>query len=174
MGNITDRFAGHPKSNDRPEQIEEVLAKIVLDHVRFRGRLPSFIPDNEYAVASWWQDMQEKPTSLDKPHKVSVPGKDEYRWESPYVRRLSYTLSKFLSLNENDQRLIIAAKEEDVYWRGDDIDFFMNLVSETQRMRKIGIQKYREECIAKMKKFVGKVQDQEAINERRAIQEEFA
>lgn len=173
MGDITDKFSSFQKQ-DRPEQIEEVLVKIILEHIRYRGRLPSFLPENEYAVANWWQDMQEKPTALDKPHKVSVPGKDEYRWESPYIRRLSQTLTKFLSLNENDQRLIIAAKEEGVYWRGDEINFFMKVVSETQRMRKMGVQKYREESIGKLKKFVSKVKDKEADAERKAIQEESA
>ena len=95
----------------------------------------------------------------------------------PYHSRILYTLSIFLRLSVSDQRIVVAAREDGIFWRGDTIKFFMLVIDETQRMRKIGVENYRLESLRRMGKLLGSMGGgagpcAEAIAECEAIQQE--
>lgn len=48
-------------------------------------------------------------------------------WQNPYVCRVIALASKFSRLSEEDRRYIISAKEDGVYWRGDDMELFQRI-----------------------------------------------
>jgi len=120
-------------------------------------------------AARWWIDMQEKPAPHEAPHRHPVAasnGRDEkpkYRWITPYTDRLRDNLRIFLTLTHEQHRLIIAAREDDIYWRGDDVEHrnkyldgrtaFENVIYETERMRKIGVDAYKAEALQRMRKM---------------------
>ena len=168
MGKFEDRI----DTGDRPPTIEESLCLVISARMA-RGGLPSEMPLVPIEAAGWWMTMQEKPGSFDSPRRVPLMGGDGYRWECPYHRRLEYTLRKFMDMPPKDRRVIVAAREDGVYWRGDDMRFFVSLIGETTRMREMGIEHYRAECIKRMKHGIRHLtQDTEAAAERAAIQAE--
>lgn len=151
---LTGKFEKQERPTDQPPLVEHDLEKVLREYMSWK-KLPEFMPPSPHDAATWWIDMQEKPSQQDRPHKVSVVGDDGFRWICPYHLRISYTLRKFLfAMKEAEQRIIMAAREDGVFWRGDDMYFFMLVIDETQRMRKIGVEAYREESLKKLKNFL--------------------
>ena len=138
-------------SRERPPLIEDELLKVIHGFLQHRS-LPLWLPQIPRDVALWWIDMQEPPSMpADAPRRVSMPGDEGQRWICPYHERIRHTLRKFLSLHEHDQKIIMAAREDKVFWRGDDMPFFMRVIDETVKMRKMGVEAYRIEALKKMK-----------------------
>lgn len=168
MGKFEDRI----DTGDRPPKIEESLCLVIAERLARKG-LPHEMPQVPIEVAGWWMTMQEAPGPFDNPHRVPLMGGDGYRWECPYHRRLEYTLRKFMDMKPDERRMIVAAREDRVYWRGDDIWFFMHVIGETTRMRGMGVATYREESLKRMKHGIRHLtQDPGAAAERTAIQNE--
>jgi len=157
---------GWPASQTPPPTTLDVLTEIISDHT---GRRPQAMPPAPTDAARWWIDMQEKPAPHEAPHRHPVAasnGRDEkpkYRWITPYTDRLRDNLRIFLTLTHEQHRLIIAAREDDIYWRGDDVEHrnkyldgrtaFENVIYETERMRKIGVDAYKAEALQRMRKM---------------------
>lgn len=49
----------------------------------------------------------------------------------PYADRLIYLARKFRSLSDDHKNLVITARIENIFWRGDDHDRFNTIVTET-------------------------------------------
>ena len=47
-------------------------------------------------------------------------------------------MRQFVDMKPDERRMIVAAREDRVYWRGHDIWFFMHVIGETTRMRGMG------------------------------------
>lgn len=141
------------KQTEKPPLVEHELMK-VLGKYMARRQLPYFMPTQPIEAARWWIEQQEPGKSDEAPRQVSIPGSDDARrWICPYHNRLVYTLWKFLHQPFADQKLILAAREDKIFWRGDEMKFFMLLIEEVSRMRKIGIDAYRNEALKKMKEL---------------------
>ena len=141
-------------NHDRPPLVEDELMKIIGAYMA-RKPIPEFMPPAPIDAARWWMDQQEPAGPDDKPRQVSIVGDDDNRrWICPYHLRVCETLKRFLSLPLKDQRIILAAREDGIYWRGDEMYFFMLVIAETEKMRKVGVSAYRDESINKLKNFV--------------------
>ena len=66
-----------------------------------------------------------------------------------------YIDRKFWCMKPSEQRFIQAAREDRIFWRGDDIEDFKRVYEETQRARAMGMKKYRAEAIAGLKRLIG-------------------
>lgn len=66
-----------------------------------------------------------------------------------------YLEAKLRRQKPSEQQFIRAAREDGVYWRGDQIEFFREVYSETFRMRSMGARKYRAEAIDKLRALIG-------------------
>ena len=132
-----------------PPQVEPVLADALRWAMR-RHRLPSYIPQEPGEVVRWWIGMQEpRDGRFERPQQLPVVGKDKaVRWYSPYIERVVRNLLHFMQLGEKDQRYIIAAKQDKIYWRGESMKDFYNTVKEVECQRKVGTEAYREEARA--------------------------
>ncbi len=97
----------------------------------------------------WWLNMIEQQKSHENPRKVS--GKSGEYWAWSYSDRVKNLLSKFLRADKKLRIIIQAAREDKTYWRGDDYNIFINIINETEKMREIGIKKYKEETQKNMK-----------------------
>ena len=61
------------------------------------------------------------------------------RWQSesgarvstPYADRVRYLIKKFLHLPADDHGYVLAAAQDGIHWRGDDMDLFHRIVDET-------------------------------------------
>jgi len=122
-----------------------------------RRQWPDGIPHNPNAAAEWWISMQEPPQpGWDDPRQAQVIGsRDElgaHRWECPYHLRLAHTFRNFLALSDRDREIVEAAKEDGVFWRGEEVStkdgkpsIFIRVYDETLTMRKVGKEKYLAE-----------------------------
>ena len=71
------------------------------------------------------------------------------------INMADYIPRKLRRMKPSELQFIEAAREERVFWRGDDIETYKRVYDETQRMRKIGARAYRAEAVGKLKKLVG-------------------
>ena len=172
---LTGKFE-RPQQNigSRPPLVETEINSLLASWAE-RNSLPECIPRS--LVDEWWLNMMEPPQPEETPRQVPLNSGEGSRWVCPYHSRILYTLSIFLRLSVSDQRIVVAAREDGIFWRGDTIKFFMLVIDETQRMRKIGVENYRLESLRRMGKLLGSMGGgagpcAEAIAEREAIQQE--
>ena len=103
-------------------------------------------------AAERFLQLLEPESRRDRPVKISVLGKKDggYRWAWDYSVHVKDCLRIFLTIPTTDQETIKAAREDNIFWRGDDVDQFMLIIDETMRMRDIGVEQYRVECLRNM------------------------
>ena len=65
-----------------------------------------------------------------------------------YAERIAYLFGKYLKMPKEMQDLIKGARAEEIFWRGDEQKFFINLVKETQKMREMGVSEYRKQALS--------------------------
>lgn len=127
-----------------PPHVLDVLEDFLRQYAR---PLPEPMPANPRQAAQWWLAHQ-KPA--DERHEAPRTGKSG-TWICPYHDRVLYTLRRFLSLSPADQRIILAAHEDGISWRGDEMDRFMDIIHEHGEMQRLGVQAYRAEALRKMR-----------------------
>ena len=144
----------HRGSNDPPPHIADALSKILHTHHARRHHLPACMPQDIEQAVQFWIGMQEAPAEpSERPHKI--PARDgAASWRCPYHDRLSATLRTFLGMSTDEQRMIITCREDDVFWRGEPIDFLLTVAHETLWMREIGMPTYRREAMTKYGRFI--------------------
>lgn len=147
------------------EELVKVMAKWLNKSMR---RLPALMPQSLPEAARWWMAMQEPFNKrYDQPRQVPVFGRtdDSYRIECPYIRRICNTVIIFLRMKPHKQKLVVAAKEDGFWWRGEEEDvwrkgadgkpekvwLFTNVLREYERQREIGTEAYRLEAVKRMK-----------------------
>lgn len=131
------------------ERVDSALAQIVAlvpEHKRPTG-MPVGPRD-----AAWW--MREH--VLDQHHQEESPKrhKSGNGWFWPYMDRCIVHARIFLSMPEAEQNYVLAAREDGVPWRGDDMEIFRLVYDETMRMRKMGADAYRAEAVQKLRGVV--------------------
>ena len=105
-------------------------------------------------AARWWITVvMQRHQPCEAPEKHCVRGGDGYRWDWPYQRRVVDCLKLFLTLPRDFQSYIVAAAEDGIYWRGDSRRMFYEIVSETERMREMGIDAYRRGVLNRLRDF---------------------
>lgn len=70
------------------------------------------------------------------------------------INMSDYIPQKFRRMRPSEQRFINAARDERIFWRGEDIETFKRIYEETQRMRSMGREKYRAEAMGRMRQLV--------------------
>jgi len=142
------------QKSEVPPGHDEVIIALANEVKRYVGRRPTMMPFQPDLAAEWWVIMQERcrkglPPKGEYPQLLSVPTKykedPKKRWDYPYRQRLQQNLRKFLRLPDAQQRLIVAAQEDGIYWRGEDTEtrhkaldnrtMFENIIAETEKMR---------------------------------------
>lgn len=156
-----------------PDVVESLVSEITRIGLHRFKALPQANTASEIARL-WIANNQPANQQFECPREVPAIGKDGSRWVCPYHQRLIGTLRVFSLLSPTDQQTILSCiQEEKVWWRGESIKDYFNVVLETKRMRSTGIKRYREEAITKMRQFLGHtIVDNEAKIERDAIQAE--
>ncbi len=67
--------------------------------------------------------------------------------EDLHAQRIDYLFSLYLLQTKEMQDLIKGARAENIFWRGDEQKFFIRLVKQTQVMREVGVDKYRQQAL---------------------------
>lgn len=132
--------------------LDDALVAVVQQG--FAKRVPRGMPPAPRDAVRWLiRFLLEAQDRTEAPKQITVGnGKDtrtEWRW--PYLERCVYISGKFFALSADDQQYVLAAREDGIPWRGDDMDFFRRVVEEHMRMQEIGAEVYRKEALARMK-----------------------
>lgn len=100
----------------------------------------------------------EKWLSVLEPHrKRDAPERTAKGWRWPYADRVEYCLQRYLRLSFEDQKTVIAAREDKIFWRGDDIQLFATIIHETLRMREVGRDEYMREVRQRIRSIQTKI-----------------
>lgn len=149
-----------------PKPAAHELADIVRAHAMRRGRLPDGMPVQATDAADWWMARQDQARQDETPRKASVPNKrgdtqERHRWITPYNERVTHTLRKFLRIPHTEQRLILAAAEDEIYWRGEDTHhrypqlegrtLFEDIIFGFEKMSGTGTGEYKKSVIQKVR-----------------------
>lgn len=164
-----NRHADATAEQSAPPDPHAALVNIVHAHQMRRGRIPPRAPLKAADLATWWMNHQPPRDKHEYPRQLPVPGKEtRQRWHDPYLERVTLTLQKFLLLEHDQQRYILAAWEDGIAWRGEDVveryeqlegrTLFENIVHETERMREIGRDAYITELRKRARRTVKNMQ----------------
>jgi len=146
------------------EQLQDILKVWKLKGKRW----PHGMPPDCFDAAVWWIGRQESRKYWEKQTKTPIPVKhgepEKYRIVDNYADRVVTNLRKFLHLPNDQQRFIIAAWEDGLFWRGEDTEtpmpqfdgrtLFENILHERERMIQIGVTSYREEVRKKARSII--------------------
>jgi len=143
----SNRFANNGEAGAKPaDLIPDARATIVaiLERMNMNpsGELVSsfmelFEPEREY------ERRFSKPTKTGRVITVD-----------PYAERIGYQVKKYMSLSGEDQSFIKAAREDGIFWRGDDMAFFQKVCDQNMIMKEIGVSSYRTKAIRSLKNLI--------------------
>ena len=129
---------------DKPQKVEakrppppklDMELKTVLG--RHKGKWPRMFPRDHFEAADLWEALQEPPKDRDRPVWIGQGTKTDPTagyWETPYIDRLRHNLRIFLSFNPADQDFIVEMIRAGYPWRGDDLDFYREVIKNTDIM----------------------------------------
>lgn len=100
---------------------------------------PPGMPGEPVEAAKWWQRHIEAPKDNEGP-RATQGGETRY----PYIERAQYLLTRFLKLPLIDQRLVIGAAEDGIFWRGDEIETFRLIIDQHSVIQEEGAVAYRK------------------------------
>jgi len=125
-----------PKSEERRYNTKPPIPEEFLIRVYKRWRMKhssQHIPHEYLAAAHWWIDMQEVASHAEQPTAGSDSKGNQF-WTTPYIDRVVVNFRKFLSLDETHKSFVIQKIREGVPYRGDDMDMFMLICREEEKM----------------------------------------
>ena len=160
-----------PTFTEQPPDVYAECRKVLAGWQKKRKPWPRMMNRNFEAAARWWADEMQEPwnQATEMPRLANVQGNsDKQRWISPYQDRVVLCLRTFLSLPDAKQRIIVAAREDGFWWRGEHEDSwwvnpetkqqekvwcFLIVLREYERQRELGVEAYRNEALARMRKL---------------------
>lgn len=138
--------------------LESELAQIIESHLNSRRKAyPQGVPRDSAEAVQWFTKLFAGQKHNEAVRQLSTRNGKKY-WIWPYADRLKYLTKKFFMAEQELRELIIAARQDRIEWRGDDFDFFVRVIDETEKMRGMGIDAYRKHAISEMRRaFAGVV-----------------
>jgi len=111
------------------------------------------MPTHEPTAVGWFLNLVELEHRTERPKEQSSRKKEGGAWVWPYAERVKYLLRKYLMAPLELQQLVVAAREDKIFWRGDDYPFFVCVIDETEKMRGLGLVEYRRQSRAAMNRL---------------------
>ena len=135
---VSEAIGGRPVLSELRAVVAQVLRTTSSDHPIHR------MPKDENAAVDWFLRLIEPEHRTERPQEIRTKTGAYWRW--PYADRVVYMLRGYLAASESLQRLVVAAREDAIYWRGDDEPFFIGVINETEKMRAMGLDEYRRDA----------------------------
>ena len=108
------------------------------------------MPQQGDHAVEWFLNLVEPQHRTERPKEQSSRKKDGGTWLWPYAERAKYLLRKYLEAPIKLQQVVVAAREDKIFWRGEDYPFFVCVIDDTEKMRELGIVEYRRQARAEM------------------------
>ena len=139
MYDATEAEISAPNMQDLTSELMNVLAK---------NRTSIKLPGAPIDAVDKFIYLMENPKHNERLRKTEKG----YKW--PYAVKMKQLLTQFLNESSGLQNLIVQAREKNVYWRGDQLESFKGVIEQTEKMREMGVKKYKANAIAGMKRFI--------------------
>lgn len=156
------RATGSPDGRPPMPTMRDALAEIASQIDQCRLKRPAGMPDNLQDAARW---MLSKVLERMQPEEApALRSRDEgtkenttriWFWVWPYLTRIKTQTRQFLHVDAEFQRYIIAAKEDDIPWRGDEPWFFYRVVDEHHKMLRMGVAEYQKQSMRNLRIIMG-------------------
>lgn len=170
-GKFDDCLPNHLPDERPPTPEQDIINLLheVRPHIR---SWPEGMPRAAQDVPAWWMGHQRPPEHVEAPRQIPVVGdgrrSNGQRWHCPYNLRVVTTLHKYIFLPHPAQRIILAAAEDGIYWRGEDCierhpqldgrTLFENTIFETEQLRELGLEAYVQSLRKRVRRVVGNLQ----------------
>jgi len=116
---------------------DQVSGDTVRADISLLGYLEKYFPDTMKAQPfmhlgplNYWQRLFEPAKPHEKKNELRNGGLD---W--PYGNRIGFMARAFIQLPQVSREIIITARRDGIFWRGDDIEFFNTVIDETHDYR---------------------------------------
>jgi len=133
-----------PVLGDLKYQMLGILNVVTMDHPVHA------MPTDGATATGWFLHLVEPEHRTERPKEQSLRKKDGGTWLWPYAERIKYLLRKYLMAPLELQQLVVAAREDGIFWRGDDYPDFICVIDETEKMRDLELIEYRCQARASM------------------------
>lgn len=106
-------------------QRQRAIDFLVREMARAMASLPGHWPQNLELAAARWVDWLQEPISYpsELPARLDGGGMIE-----PYIARVVQNLRKYLALPPGERQYIESARDDGIWWRGDEMDMFRRII----------------------------------------------
>lgn len=148
--NWKDRKPGSGGPPDTAWLVDKCMAYLMTVPAE---KYPRSLPSNPADGARFWVEKCSKPLQPgDKPKLDRNRDKEaSMGWRWPYGDLVRLLLARFCRSDEQMQRLIIAASEDEIFWQGEPHELLLSIINETELQRGLGVDDYRKHAVAKLK-----------------------
>jgi hypothetical protein len=132
------------------ETLEDDLTKF------FASRMPEIrtLSPSPKGAALRFLGLMEPPNDRESPQVVGVPGKrDAQRILDPYYDRVWHCAKRFVRLPAGAQQTIVD-NAKTCPWRGDDVEMYVRIAAETERMHEMGVEAYKAQAMAQLRSII--------------------
>lgn len=143
-----DKQERHQSPSGPPDPDSIVVAGLHIWRAETRLRLPPPCPTSFEDAAVWWRTQMQEPEKRGETFLRSGSDDSNENWDCGYAVRLRSTLLRFIAMSEGERSMIVAAREDKVFWRGEEAKDFAFVIDETMEMRRIGVEAYRIKAMA--------------------------
>ena len=120
-------------TDQKAPAVVDILAPIFRSYTQKHGA-QDYMPALEYDAAKWWLSIMEKPGPHDYPEPIFNKFGDLAAWQTPYHDRLLHALRRFLTLETDQQRIIVKCIDAGIPYRGDTYQGYCDIAKHHQRM----------------------------------------
>lgn len=142
------------RPQSQPEQrpviqhsIEERVSRLFAANVRRLTRALGATPD---AMAREFMNLLEQRSEKDEQARSIAKG-EKVRTIDPYADRVLQYARRFIGFTTAEQETVITGMRDGVPWRGDDMEFYLRVVEETEAMREMGVAAYRQRALGMLR-----------------------
>lgn len=135
-----------------PDPMPIIMSGLYAWKTECRKPLPPPCPANVEDCAVWWREQMQEPEYRGETKiRSGGDGTDQApNWDCGYAVRCRSSLLRFLALTEQERKFVIAARQDGVFYRGEAMAHFVDIVEETMRQREMGAEAYRLAAISSM------------------------
>lgn len=111
-------------------------------------------PEEPENAVNWFMWLFENPDGVwEKPSEYQLRGKDSegaMGWHDPYITRMKFMIPRFRAADTDLRNYVIAAREDDMYWRGESFEQFKTVLGEYVAMREAIAEKGKGAAMGEM------------------------
>lgn len=121
-----------------------------------RTPYPACLPLDPADAVSWFIKVLPGQHHSEAVREVPTSKGQKY-WVWPYADRMKNLVKKFFAADTELQNLVVAASQDRIGWRGDDMKTFLLIIEETEEMHRIGVDAYRKQARPRIRAMIMKM-----------------